>query len=94
MAGRVTRRREQSDARRDLDVTAHAFVARALEIEPLGDRVALVPRDIPLGPLHEDRHAGERRVLTGVIEVEVRVDHRAHEVRIERGRLERLADRP
>src|SRR5678810_1169897 len=52
VSGRMTGCGKHANVWRDFDVSGHALVARALEVEPLGDGVALVPGDIPLGLLH------------------------------------------
>jgi len=77
-----------------LAIAVHRVVVRAGKIDPLADRVALVSRGIKLGLLYHDRHAGERPVLTAMVEVQVRVQDHPNSVGVEAGGGQSLAHLP
>jgi len=95
MSGRVSRRRQEPDARKDLRLAVVLDVRRARKIDPLPQRVVVVrPGVRELAPLHVDRHAREQPVAAAVVEVEVRVDDErdaTHELVRERVRVPLLA---
>ena len=91
MPGRVARRGHEPDTREDLRLAVVLDVGRALELDPLGDRVVVRPGGLALGALHVDRNAREQPVAAAVVEVQVRVDHAEH---VARDQIRRRSGRP
>ena len=74
VAGRVARRREDSDRGPNLVVAQRRADVGVVEVDPFEDRVVGVVGEPPLGRLDQDRDVRERDVLAGVIGMQVAVD--------------------
>src|SRR5512132_2016545 len=95
MSGRVSRRRQEPDARQNLSLAIVLDVRFARKVDTLPHRVVVLrPRVGELASLHVDRDAREEPVAAAVVEVEVRVDDdrdATHELVRERVRVPLLA---
>jgi len=91
VSDRMAGRRQHAHALGDLAIAVHGLVARTSEVDPVADRVAFVAARLELGALYHDGHAGERSVLSAVVEVQVRAHDEPHRGRVETRRGERLA---
>src|ERR1700730_5675274 len=78
VAGRVTWSGYRPDPGHDLRVTVQELESSPGEVEPVGQLWRLAPGPLQFGPLDEKGRVPEHRVLSAVVEVEMRVDDYLH----------------